>query len=78
MAYWQKRWDFLNSVEYEYTYAGNYGAKGEKRKPRVKPTPEQIEKQNQINKTKKVRRLIKQNFSPGDYWITLKYTKGNY
>ena len=76
MAYWQKRWEFLNSVEYEYTYIGNYGAKGEKRKPRVKPTPEQIEKQNQINKAKKVRRLIKQNFSPGDYWTTLKYTRG--
>lgn len=76
MAYWQKRWEFLNSVEYEYTYIGNYGAKGEKRKVKVKPTPEQVAKQNQTNKANKVRRLIKQNFSPGDYWITLKYTKG--
>lgn len=76
MAYWQKRWEFLNSVEYEYTYIGNYGAKGEKRKARIKPTPEQIEKQNQSNRAKYVRRLIKQNFSPGDYWITLKYAAG--
>ena len=76
MAYWQKRWEFLNSVEYEYTYIGNYGAKGEKRKPKVKPTAEQIAKQNQTNRTNAVRRLIKQNFSPGDYWITLKYAAG--
>lgn len=76
MAYWQKRWEFLNSIEYEFTYIGNYGAKGEKRRPRKKPTPEQVEKQNYINKKNKVRRLIKANFSPGDYWVTLKYSKG--
>lgn len=76
MAYWQKRWEFLNSIEYEFTYIGNYGAKGEKRRPRKKLTPEQVEKQNYINKKNKVRRLIKANFSPGDYWVTLKYSKG--
>lgn len=74
--YWQKRWEFLNSIEYEFTYAGNYGAKGEKREKRKKRTPEQIRKQNMLNRTKYVRRLIKQNFGPGDYWITLKYPKG--
>ena len=76
MAYWQKIWRFQNSVEYEYTYMGNYGAKGEKRKKRAKPTPEQVAKQNLTNRTNYVRRLIKGNFSPGDYWITLKYAAG--
>lgn len=71
-----KIYDFGESKEYEIGYAGQYGAKGEKRAPRKKATPEQIEKQNQAIRVKKVRRLIKANFSPGDYWITLKYPKG--
>lgn len=76
MAYRLRIWEFLNSKEYEYTYMGNYGAKGEKRAPRVKITPEQIMKQNMTNRKNHVRRLIKNNFGPGDYWITLKYPKG--
>lgn len=76
MAYWQKKWEFTNSNEYEYTYVGNYGAKGEKRAARKKKTPEQVKQQNVINRKNYVRRLIKKNFGPGDYWITLKYPKG--
>lgn len=40
-------------MDYEYTYLGKYGAKGEKRAARIKPTPEQIAKQNHTNKVKK-------------------------
>ncbi len=76
MAFTKYTWDFLNSSEYEYKYAGNYGAKGEKRQERKKATPEQIKKQNQLNKEKWVRRLIKANFLPDDLWTTLKYPKG--
>lgn len=76
MAYRRKKWEFLNSIEYEFTYKGNYGAKGEMRAPRKKITTEQVEKQNAINRKNKVRRLIKQNFMQGDYWVTLKYPKG--
>lgn len=67
---------FHDSVEYEYKFAGRYGAKGEKRAKRKKATPEQVKRQNQWNKEKKVRRLIKANFQPGDLWETLKYPKG--
>lgn len=76
MAYERYLWRFPGSVEHEYKYVGRYGAKGEKRQPRQKPTKEQIAKQNQKNKEKHVRRLIKANFSPGDYWATLKLPKG--
>lgn len=76
MAYWRDRWTFRESREYEYKFAGKYGAKGEKRGPRKKATPEQVEKQNQLNREKKIRRLIKDNFEPGDIWATLKYQKG--
>lgn len=76
MAYWKDVYRLPGSNEYEYKFAGNYGAKGEKRTPRAKPTPEQIRKQNQRNKEKRMRRLIKANFSEGDIWATLKYPAG--
>lgn len=74
--YWQDKWTFKDSNEYEIKYAGNYGARGESRAKKVKATPEQIRQQNQRNKEKRMRRLIKANFSKGDMWITLKYKKG--
>lgn len=74
--YWKDTWRFKNSNEYEYKYAGKYGAKGEKRAKKKKPTKEQIAKQNQRNKEKHLRRVIKANFLPDDLWITLKYPKG--
>lgn len=76
MPYRKDTWSFPNSNEYEYKYAGNYGAKGEKRSPRKKATPEQIQKQNQFNREKNVRRIIKANFTPEDLWNTLKYPEG--
>jgi hypothetical protein len=76
LAYWKDKWTFLNSNEYEFKFAGNYGAKGEKRAERKKATPEQIKKQNQKNKENRVRRLIKANFTTRDYWMTLKYPQG--
>lgn len=63
-------------IEHEYKTVGRYGAKGEKRAPRKKATPEQIEKQNQRNREKKVLRKMRCNFEPGDLWITLKLQKG--
>ncbi len=74
--YWKDVWRFRNSVEYEYKWAGKYGAKGEKREKKKKATPEQIEKQNQQNREKRVRRLIKANFEEDDLWATVKYKKG--
>lgn len=74
--YWQDKWVFKDSIEYEIKYAGKYGAKGERRGKREKASPEIIKRQNQRNREKRMRRLIKANFSEGDLWITLKYTKG--
>ena len=76
MAYWLDTFRFPNSIEYEFKFAGRYGAKGEKRLPKKKATPEQIKIQNQLNREIKVRRLIKANFFPEDMWVTLKYPKG--
>lgn len=76
MAYGRDKYVFPNSNEYEYKYRGRYGAPGEKRGKRKKPTPEQIRRQNQINRENRVRRKIKLNFYPEDIWATLKYPKG--
>lgn len=74
--YIQDKWIIKDSIEYEIKYSGKYGAKGEKRAKRKKATPEVIKRQNQINREKRMRRLIKANFEEGDLWITLKYPKG--
>lgn len=76
MAYWEDIFDLGDSIEHECKFAGNYGAKGEKRAKRQKATPEQVKKQNQRNKEKNMRRLIKLNFKPYDIWGCLKYPKG--
>lgn len=76
MAYRMLSWHFEESIEREIKWEGKYGAKGEKRAKRKKATPEQIKRQNQHNRIKYMRRLIKQNFHRGDYWCTLKYPKG--
>ncbi len=76
MAYWLDTYRFPNSIEHEFKFAGKYGAKGERRQPKKKATPEQIRLQNQLNRETKVRRLIKANFFPEDLWVTLKYPKG--
>lgn len=65
---------FRTSTEYEYKFVGNYGAKGEHRAKKQKRTPEYIEKQNQYQRTKTVRHLIKANFKEGDLWTTLTYS----
>ena len=66
---------FPTSTEYEYKFVGNYGAKGEKRSPKHQRTAEEIAKQNQYQRRKTVRHLIKANFHEGDYWTTLTYPK---
>lgn len=76
MAYRVKKFIFGDSNEYEYTYAGNFGAKGEKRTPKLKATPEQIKKQNQWKRMVYIRRIIKWNFKKNDLWCTLKHPRG--
>lgn len=74
--YAKDSWYLLNHLEHEFKYAGNYGAKGEKRKKKSKQTPEQIIRQNQYNREVRCRRLLRANFLPGDFWVTLKYRRG--
>lgn len=76
MAYTRKITRYGPCIDVGYTYAGTYGAKGEKRNKKIKPTPEQIRRQNQRNRERYMKQLIYLNFKEGDYWICLKYQKG--
>ncbi len=76
MAYRQLDYHSPNYIEHEFYYAGNYGAKGERREKKEKITPLQVAKQNQWNRVKRLRRTLQLNFFPGDYWVTVKYKAG--
>ena len=74
--YNSKTYHLINSIDHEYNWSGKYGAKGEKRAKKKKPTPLQMAYQNQKNKENRVRRLIQANFYPNDIWVCLKYPAG--
>ena len=71
----KKEYWFPGSIEIEEYVDGRYGSPGEKRKKKQEVTPEKIKKINRLNKSKKARRMIKNNFFPGDYYITLTFEK---
>lgn len=75
MARKKKEYRFKNSIEIEEYVDGRFGARGEKRQKKKKATPEQVKKQNQLNKAKNARRRIKNNFEPGDYYWTFTFKK---
>ena len=52
MAFGVTTYDCGDVIEYEYNFMGKQGAKGEKRAPHKKATPDQIAKQNTANKVK--------------------------
>lgn len=56
---------------------GNYGAPGKKRNKKRKRTPEEIRKQNEKNRWRRLQRIILANFRPGDWHLILNYGKGN-
>lgn len=73
----EKIFDFGNSREVERIRTGKPPDKGKKREKKEKATPEQVKRQNEYNRQKHIRRLIKKNFSKNDYWTTLTYKRGH-
>lgn len=76
MAYTITKYHLPQSNEIEIHWAGKYGAKGEKRAPKEKATPDQVRRQNQWKKECECRRTMKLNFVKGDLWCTLLYPAG--
>ncbi len=66
----QSKW-----IEIEEYIDSRYGAKGQKRQKKRKATPEQVKKQNQLNKAKRARRMLMHNFEEDDYYFTLTFKK---
>lgn len=75
-AYIRQWWIFGESIEVEEKHTGKYGARGQKRGDRKKPTKEDIKRQNQWKRERDLRRIIKWNFQKMDYWMTITYRKG--
>lgn len=77
MAWTSKRYRFLNAIEVEEFHSARYGAPGQKRKKRAKPTPDQVEAQNRKNREKLARRRLRAHFTVNDYFTCLTYRKEN-
>lgn len=75
MAYIQKKYTFPHAIEVEEYHTARYGAPGQKRQPKAKPTQDQIDRQNQRIKEKKCRRKLRAYFDVNDYFVTLTYKK---
>lgn len=64
---------FDNAIEvYEYL-DGRYGAPGQKRGKREKPSPEVIKKRNQWNRERKARHKLRTYMKVNDYLVTFSY-----
>lgn len=77
MSYKKKIYRFKNAIEIEEYHTARYGAPGQKREKKKKPTKEQVEKRNQYNKEKLARRKLRANFEANDYFSTFTYKKEN-
>lgn len=71
MAVTKKTYRFDNATEVEEYLSGRYGAPGQKREKKRKPTPEQMKKANQRQKEKWCRRRMRRWFRRDDMWVTL-------
>ena len=75
MAYKKKVWRFENAVEVMEYHTGRYGAPGQKRRARARPTPEETARYNQKKKEDHCRHKLRANFRENDLYVTLTYAK---
>lgn len=71
----ERMWTFNASIEVERLRNGKPPDRGKQRTKRRKATPEEIARQNQYNREKNLRRIIKANFRENDLFVTYTYTK---
>lgn len=64
-------------IDVEEYHDGNYGAPGKKRQKKKKPTKEDMQKVNAMNKARKCRYKMLQYFSSGDIFATWTYIVKN-
>lgn len=73
MSYMQKKYRYGNCIEVKQYHTARYGAPGQPRQKKTKPTPEAVKKQNQRRKEEQTARIIGANFVEGDYVRTLTF-----
>ncbi len=66
-------WQLRGCIEVEEHHDGRYGAPGQKREKKKKPTKETMAWKNQKNKEATARRKIAQHFEKNDYFTRLSY-----
>lgn len=64
-----------NSIDVEIAHKGRYGAPGMERQKRRNPTTEEMQRANERNRIKKIRRKLNMNFGPDDFHVVLTYKK---
>lgn len=77
MSYTKNIYRYLNATEFEEYHSGKYGAPGQERGKKKKPTPEQMERVNQWNREKLCRRKMRRWFRKKDMFATLTYAVKN-
>ncbi len=73
IIYKKKIYDMGVVIQIEKCYPGNFGAPGQTRGKKKKKTPEDIRRQNEKNRWKRLQRIILANFKEGDWHLILKY-----
>lgn len=75
MATKRKTYHFRHGdiIDVEEYHDGNYGAPGENRSRRAKPTKEQMRKVNAMNKARRARQKLLEYFNDGDCFATWTY-----
>lgn len=73
MAYKKKTWEFRRAIEVMEYHTGRYGAPGQKRAKKKKPTKEDMEKVNRYTKERKARHRLRTYFYKNDYFSCLTY-----
>ena len=74
--YVREVYDLGQVMQVKNFYPGYRGAPGKKRAKKRKPTPEEMKRQNETNRWRKLQRIILANFRAGDWHLILKYRKG--
>lgn len=74
MPHIKNTYRYKNIVEVERVHSGRYGKKQEKSERKL-PTSEEMERINERNTIKRLRRKIYANFDPGDLFLTHTYRR---
>lgn len=75
MAFKRRKYRLTNSIEVIECHTARYGAPGQPRQKKEKPTPEAMRKNNQRNRERRCSRMVEKYFNEGDYVLTLTYRK---